>query len=162
MDLWTKPQEVPVVPMLTALPIASDVDECQFPSTEGHQVYRVAINTELVERGPNASNQLDKLRGLLKDTPRQYILRQHPVNVPALSVVHYPNLDASSLTCRNASAEESHKGHTPGPKLARSVAVRGNHIPTADYERQKFISQRGQDFKYVTYLFSFILNDWCH
>lgn len=153
MDLWTKVREIPVVPMLTATPSSSDGDECKLPSAEGCRVHRVAINTELVERGPNATNQLAKLQGLLKDSPRQYILRQHPTHVPALSVVHYPSLDSQCLTCRDPPSNEGHmKAYSPGPKFSRSVAVKGNHIPTADYERQKFICQRGQDFKYVLFL----------
>jgi hypothetical protein len=156
MDLWTKIRDIPVVPMLTAMPISSDGDECKLPSAEGCRVHRVAVNTELVDRGPNAANQLAKLQGLLKDSPRQYILRQHPVNVPALSVVHYPNLDSQCLTCYDSSSKEEHrKGYNPGPKFSRSVAVKGNHIPAADYERRKFVGQRGQDFKYVLFLPSF-------
>lgn len=150
MDIWTKPPAA----QPTLLSLDDDrcrqsptANECKIPSAEGDRVHRVAIETELLERGRGASNQLDKLQGLLKSSPRQYILRKYPVNVPALSVVHYPNVDPCCNPSGEPAIEDYRKGYTTGPKRLRSVTVKGNHLPLADYERHKFVCQRGQDFK---------------
>lgn len=158
LDIWTKPRDAPIIPMSASdrtirccdasKSNATPADaEAKLASAEGDHVHRVAIETELTERGPMASNQLDKLRGLLKDSPRQYILRRHPVNVPALSVVHYPSVDPSTPVNCYESYTEYHGGYGTGPKKFRSLSVKGNQIPMADYERQKYICLRGQDFK---------------
>jgi len=147
MDTWSKPPpgDNPIS-KLTDRDVGPHTAECKLPRT---RVHRVAVETELTERGPLSSNQLDKLQGILKGAPCRYLLCRYPANTPALSVVHYPNLESNCAAGTSDTVlDEYYKGYSPGPKTCRGLGVKGNHIPVADYERRKFACQRGQDFKY--------------
>jgi len=159
MDIWTKPAELRKVPLLSDS--GSEGPEspqnkqhkAKMPHIEGSRAHRCAIETELVERGRYASNQLDRLRGILKDPPGRVSLRHMPANVPALSVVHDPSVDTEARAAglkmlpSPPTGQIYPKGLTPGTGRDRSLVARGNYFPIADYEREKFAQLRGHDFK---------------
>lgn len=157
LDIWTKPPEFQKVP------VSSDSGserpespqkkqrKAKLPQIEGAHTHRCAIETELIERGRHASNQLDRLRGILKDPPgRPTLLR---ANVLALSVVHDPSIDTEARAAGLKllpSPQTGHvypKGLTPRTGRGLSLTAKGNFFPIADYERDKFAELRGQDFK---------------
>jgi len=114
-------------------------------------VHRCAIETELIERGRHASNQLDRLRGILKDRPGRPTLPRD--SIPPLSVVHDPSIDTEARTAGwklLPSPQTGHvypKGCTPRTGRGLHLTAKGNFFPIADYEREKFAELRGQDFK---------------
>jgi len=73
--------------------------------------HRVNPQTEAMERGHKASNQIDRTRGLLKDKNRRVeaVGAAGTGDVPALGVVHYPSVDT---VAREA-------GFCPPPGLAQ-------------------------------------------
>ena len=160
MDIWTKPPEFQKVP-----PASSDTEsevpeapqnkqrKVRMPRVEGSRAHRCAIETELVERGRHASNQLDRLRGILKDPPDRPVLSLMPADVPALSVVYDPSVDTAAraagleLLPAPPVAHIYRKGLGPGTGKCRGLTERGNFFPRTDYERPKFAELRGKDFK---------------
>lgn len=162
MDIWTKPPDFRKVPVSVdsacegrSEPIEKKQHKAKMARVEGSRAHRCAIDTELVERGRYASNQLDRLRGILKDPPDRMVLRHMSANVPALSVVHDPSLDTEARAAGlellpSPPVRNFHpKGFTPGTVRDQSLVVEGNSFPIADYEREKFAKLRGQDFKSV-------------
>ncbi|XP_075256484.1 uncharacterized protein LOC142348835 isoform X2 [Convolutriloba macropyga] len=71
--------------------------------------HRVNPQTEAIERGPKASNQQDRTKGLLKDKSKRVDGGVGIGEVPALGVVHYPSVDTY--------AREA--GFSPPPGLAQ-------------------------------------------
>jgi len=162
MDIWTKPPEFRKVPVSAdseseGLPERAErrQHKDKMPRVEGSRAHRCAIETELVERGRYASNQLDRLQGILKDPPDRMVLRRLSANIPALSVVNDPSLDTEARAAGlkllpSPPIRNFHpKGFTPGTGRNRSLIEEGNSFPIADYEREKFAELRGRDFKSV-------------
>jgi len=160
MDIWTKPPEFRKVPVSVDSasegrpePAQKKQHKAKMARVEGSRAHRCAIETELVERGRYASNQLDRLRGILKDPPDRTVLRRMSANIPALSVVHDPSLDTEARAAGlellpSPPIRNFHpKGFTPGRN--RSLIAEGNSFPIANYEREKFAELRGHDFKSV-------------
>lgn len=161
LDIWTQPPEFRKVPMSSECgseePESAQTKQqrmAKMARVEGSRAHRVAIETELIERGRHASNQLDRLRGILKDPPGRTSLRQlAAANVPALSVVHDPSVDTEAraagvqLLPSPPTGHFHPRGYTPGTGRGRSLVARGNYFPIADYERPKFAQLRGHDFK---------------
>jgi len=159
MDIWSKPPEfrkVPISPDFgTEEPESSQTKQrkAKMARIEGSRAHRVAVETELIERGRHASNQLDRLRGILKDPPVRMALRQVSANIPALSVVHDPSVDTEAraaglkLLPSPPTGHYHPKGYNPGTGQGRSIVAKGNYFPNADYEREKFAKLRGYDFK---------------
>lgn len=159
MDIWSKPPEFRKVPVSSAAesegpePRQNKQHKAKVPRVEGSRVHRCAIETELVERGRHASNQLDRLRGILKDPPGRMVLHQMPANVPALSVVHDPSVDTETRAAgfkmlpSPPAGQVYPKGLAPGTVRDRNLVAKGNYFPIADYERDKFAELRGCDFK---------------
>jgi len=159
MDIWSKPPEFRKVPISPD----SGSEASESPQTkkhktkmariEGSRVHRCLIETEMIERGRHASNQLDRLRGILKDPPARMSLRQTSANIPALSVVLDPSVDTEARAAGremlpSPPLQNFHpKGYTPGTGCGRSIVETGNYFPIADYEREKFAELRGYDFK---------------
>ena len=118
--------------------------------------HRVLPETELRQKGFYSSNQLDRLRGQLKDPVYKPGLQGvgPDVNaIPPLSVVNNPLVDTEArrlgLPLRPAIPETAHAkfcGFNPG-QFTHSWAADDNHIPCYDYEHQEFIASKGQDFK---------------
>jgi len=159
MDIWTKPREVQTVQISSESgsegPESPQKQQhkAKMARVEGSRAHRCAIETELLERGRYASNQLDRLRGILKDPPGRMALRHMPANIPALSVVHDPSIDTEAraagleLLPSPPTGHFHPKGYTPGTGRDRSLVAKGNSFPIADYEREKFAELRGHDFK---------------
>jgi len=161
LDIWTKPPEFQKVPVSsdsgseTSESTESKQRKAKLPRVEGSRVHRCAIETELIERGRYASNQLDRLRGILKDSAgRPTLLRS---TVPALSVVHDPSVDTEARAAGLELLPSPRTGHvypkglTPKTGCGLSFTAKGNYFPIADYEREKFAELRGQDFKLVCF-----------
>ena len=159
MDIWSKPPEYRKVAASSDSgsegPMTSQKTQLRvtMPRVEGSRAHRCAVETEMIERGRYASNQLDRLRDILKDPPRRHILRCVAATVPALSVVHYPSVDTAARAAgleMSPSPQISNinpKGFRPGTGRGVRLTARGNAFSIADYEREKFAEVRGQDFK---------------
>lgn len=116
--------------------------------------HRCLMATELDEK---AQNQVDKLKGLLKDSPKKISLRKpgmHLRDVPPLNVVLNPSVDtAARLEGRstdpavaNEDDERTH-GFKPGPFDMHGWNLERNKIPAYDYEHTRYSVEKGNDFK---------------
>ena len=124
---------------------------------------RKGIRTELTGCGPRATTQLDKLQGLLKDSPQKYSLKQNglPVyDIPALHVVHNPSVDSrlNIINVSNDSQQDgSKKGYVPGPNETRSLKLDSNVIPLTEpragyscrQQHRELSKNHSQEFRYV-------------
>ena len=121
------------------------------------QFHRCLPETELAYRGRYSSNQLARLKSMLKEEPEKYSLRKAGFTlepIPPLSVVLNPSVDAAAreagLSVRPAvegEGEEMTRGFMPGPYTQHSWSLERNRIPAHDYNHNKFILTKGQDFK---------------
>lgn len=118
---------------------------------------RCLTETELLDRGYKSSNNLEKLKGILKDPPAKMTLRKPGLileDIPSLSVVGYPQVDTAARKARghlDAAVPEASqvwtKGYNPGPYTNLSWTRDENTIPTYDYNHREFERAKGQDFK---------------
>lgn len=121
----------------------------------GH-FHRSLPATEMDDKG---QNQIDKLKGLLKDKPDKLSLKRPGFNlkeIPPLNVVLNPSVDTLSrlegkpcLPAVPGEGNEKTKGFNPGPFEECSWAVEKNKIPVADYEHHKFNFTKGYDFNAI-------------
>ncbi|GFS25099.1 hypothetical protein ElyMa_003432800 [Elysia marginata] len=117
--------------------------------------HRVLPATELLTKGFYSSNQIDRLQGLLKDSPRKLgLLLEDPCpnNMPALAVVNNPFVDtqarASGASIQPAVPAEklgAFRGYKPG-LYNHSWSHNNNHVPCYDYEHDVFRKVKGNDF----------------
>ena len=108
-------------------------------------------------QGPGASNQLAKLCGILKDPPVKYSLKKPGLalkDIPSLNVVLHPSVDtAARQEGKHLSPaivgehDDNNKGLQPGPYEDFSWALERNQVPATDYQHDKFVKAKGQDFK---------------
>ncbi|CAM4586061.1 unnamed protein product [Lepidochelys olivacea] len=121
------------------------------------KVYRCSTAAELTTRGPKASAQLDKLKGLLKDEPEKFSLKRPDMilqPIPALSVLqHLPATDSHPDLTRKRSTTT---GFVPGLEDQHSLKWNGNIVPCHDMEHRKFEKLKGADFKLLCYEHSFL------
>ena len=122
------------------------------------RTHRCLTETELQPRGRQASNQLDKLKGLLKNEPQKYALGSPGFvlsDVPALTVVLDPSLDTASRKARPlfplASVKdrcegEKNCGFYPGPYDSEGWLLEKNKVPIHDREHGRFEELKGKDF----------------
>ena len=86
------------------------------------RVHRKPVSVELKERGPGASNQLDRLCGLLKDPPYKHSL----LGGEGLG----PSSCLGSVTRPPGCEEDAPRGgYQPGPLLGRSLKLDKNVVP---------------------------------
>lgn len=121
----------------------------------GH-FHRCLAATEMDENG---QNQIDKLKGLLKDTPEKLSLKRSGFNlkdIPPLNVVLNPSVDTLSrlegkpcLPAVPGEGLEKNKGFHPGPFEEHSWVLEKNKIPAVDYEHKKFNLKKGHDFNAI-------------
>ena len=86
-------------------------------------IHRHSIKTENAIGGPNASTQIDKLKGLLKDKPKKISLQpsEH------LRVDNIPMLGLIRL--KEEHDEDAIVGYHPGPNLVQSLKRDSNVVP---------------------------------
>ncbi|XP_036363460.1 uncharacterized protein LOC115217500 isoform X3 [Octopus sinensis] len=124
-------------------------------SNTREKFHRVLPNTELLEKGPEASCQLERLKGLLKDEPEKLAYAIYPLHqMSALGVVNYPELDCEF----NASNEnpsystyhpqyERNNAFVPGPLWPKHSLIKyGNQTPLSNYAHDKHLKQKGKRF----------------
>ncbi|XP_001191000.4 uncharacterized protein LOC755639 [Strongylocentrotus purpuratus] len=119
--------------------------------------HRVATETELMAEGFKSSNQIDRLRGLLKDEAEKLALRQANFqDMPALSVVMNPSVDTAAreaglpipeMNDDRASMLGQRPIFMPGAFPHASLALSSNRIPIKDMEHAKFEELKGYDFR---------------
>ena len=122
-----------------------------------HHVHRILPETEMKKQGFYSSNQIDRLKGLLKDEPAKYTLCRPGLllkNIPPLSVVTNPKVDTDTraegrliLPAVKGEDVEKTKGFKPGPYEMRSWLMEYNKVPAVDYEHDKLSKLKGEDFK---------------
>lgn len=138
MDLWKKPPSFFGKSVSTSLEESESRDlvmqtplrETKIPPFKTH---RLSSHTESTEKGLLSSNQIDRLKGLLKDAPNRHWMRGFEVpNIP-LSVIERDE-------------ENEQKGFHPGSLEGHSWYLEKNRIPIMDRERDKFVQKHGKDF----------------
>ena len=113
----------------------TDLREKKLPPFKTH---RLSTQTESTEKGLLSSNQVEKLKGLLKDPPnRQWMRGSEVPNIP-LSVVEWDGV-----------VEKGQRGFHPGSLEGHSWCLEKNKIPIMDRESDKFVKKHGKDFRYV-------------
>lgn len=174
MDIWTTPSKVQTA---VPLPLSIFGSENGFIGLEEgkklleqqrlgewkskvvvddtHQhFHRCAIESELQEYGPKSSNQVARLRGLLKDCPQKLSLKKPPLGlteIPALGVVNYPSVDTA---CRKGGKMvsskcpgEDERCFNPGSNTSLRLSYPNNSIPTINYNHKFFEDVKGKDFR---------------
>ncbi|XP_048243138.1 uncharacterized protein LOC124146111 isoform X2 [Haliotis rufescens] len=121
-----------------------------------HYAHRCLPETEMKGLGFYSSNQVDRLRGLLKDSPAKFTLRRPGLalnEIPPLSVVLNPSVDTDARAAGlpiypavRGEGMESTRGFKPGPFEGRRWQLEKNKIPVFDYEHQRIARLKGQDF----------------
>lgn len=119
----------------------------------GIPVHRLLPASEMHEQqGVAGSNQIDRLRGLLKDAPQKLAFRLNTVDaIPPLACVTVGNDDDSFTGAgaddkRRATVKFGRVGFAPGDNFDRSLTVDENHVPRSDYEHKTFRQLRGSEF----------------
>ncbi|XP_062581954.1 uncharacterized protein LOC134243735 isoform X3 [Saccostrea cucullata] len=122
-------------------------------------VHRCLIETELQERSRKSQNQIDKLKGLLKDKPVKFSLRRQGLalkEVPPLGVVVNPSVDTAAreaglplLPAVENEGVEKTNGFKPGPYEDHSWNLERNKIPVYDYQHRQFRETKGADFNAI-------------
>ncbi|KAM5148070.1 uncharacterized protein CFAP92 [Mantella aurantiaca] len=97
---------------------------------------RCLPETELTSQGPQASNQITRLQGLLKDNGMKLALRK-----PGLALKPIPALDVMQK-----SEEHISRGSIPGELKDHSLKWTDNIIPCQQMEHETFQKLRGKDF----------------
>ena len=119
--------------------------------------YRLLPATELVYTGIGGSNQIDKLRGLLKSQPKKLAFKKNTVDaIPPLYCVTttQDDLDVAAASDdevrrRKAKLKQRDAGYCAGDEPFGSLAMKTNVVACKDYEHAKFIQLKGKDFKFV-------------
>jgi hypothetical protein len=99
--------------------------------------------TEMKTGGVSATNQLDKLKSLLKDEPKKKTLVTNGVNfskIPALSVNLEKYDDPSGK-------QKPIKTFKAGDSIDLRITDDRNTVPAYNYERVKFQKLKGHDFE---------------
>ncbi|CAH1783576.1 unnamed protein product [Owenia fusiformis] len=119
-------------------------------------LHRCNLQTEQRDTGYKSSNELDRLRQILKDDPQKYSLKKKPMvlkDIPPLNVVLNPSVDTTArrmgLSTEPAvpgEGIEKTKGFMPGPYRDNSWSLDRNYIASVDYEHKKFQQLKGKDF----------------
>ncbi|XP_068107934.1 uncharacterized protein CFAP92 [Hyperolius riggenbachi] len=140
-NLYTKPPQRP--PTAAPLCLADGFQEAESvsrsPATRETRMrfHRCLPQTELTSRGPQAGDQISKLRGLLKDKGGKLSLQR-----PGLTLKPIPALAVMPTSGEAA----SHAGFTPGHLSGHSLKWTENIIPRVDMEHGTFQRLRGKDF----------------
>jgi len=105
------------------------------------EFYRCNVQTENIDGGRGASNELSRLQGLLRSEPKKhsYAAPGFRVEIPPLSVVQNPSVDTRARELGldvSPAVPASRRGggaFKPGPLPERSWLLERNRIPAAEY-----------------------------
>lgn len=120
------------------------------------RTHRCLPETELRDSGPKASNQLDKLEGLIKNPPEKLSFSRAGLalrEIPPLGVVANPNVDTPARKTGKLEpitripAEEANCGYHPGPFEGAGWLLEKNKVSIPDQEHEKFRKLKGQDYR---------------
>ncbi|XP_062522787.1 uncharacterized protein LOC134197472 isoform X2 [Corticium candelabrum] len=137
MELWRKPPG-----LFDLLPLGT-LDEYTDPKPErgtenklpNFKTHRLSSHTEQITQGPHSSNQLEKLKGILKDLPnRQWMKESVMPDIPPFTVIR-------GNTYSNE--KERWRGFYPGPLEGLSWSLPGNSVPIHDRQDDKFKERTG-------------------
>jgi len=109
------------------------------------KTHRISTFTEQKNAGFGSSNQLDRLKDILKSEPKKKGLLTGGVtfnNIPALYVTNKEYSETEKLA-------NDHKGYTPGESNSRRITDYSNVIPVHNYEHKRLNALRGRDFEYL-------------
>ena len=98
----------------------------------------------MIDKGSKASNQQERVKGILKDDPQKYSLAKqklHMERIPTVSVITHDN-DVS-----HAIEGDANLGFTPGENEGLSLTRDKNVIPVKDYQHDHFKKTKGHDFR---------------
>ena len=133
LDIWTQPRD--------SLTVVTVQDSVCLESTKS-KMDSLPIQSRIVKKF-----------AVKQDLPSRNHRRRCPVKIPELSAVHGQSLDLSCpvITTKESLDVQNHpcKDFTAGPKADQGLTAGGNQIPVVNNKRNKFASNRGQDFKYV-------------
>lgn len=107
------------------------------------KVHRLSASTEQKSFGFDSSNQLDRMKDLLKSEPKKKGLLTGGVtfnNIPPLSAVKTEYSDQEKLY-------NDRKGYTAGETMNMRITDFGNVVPVHNYERKKYNALKGKDFE---------------
>jgi len=115
------------------------VDDTQFHS------HRCLIATELLNKGPAASNQIARKDGLLKDEPRNLALGRRDLRLDPIP----PTACVTVTDGREYDKKDHNVGFNPGDADGLSWSRDVNCIPINDYQHAVFENSKGHDFRLV-------------
>lgn len=103
------------------------------------KVHRLLSSTEMITNGPLSCNQLDKLKGILKDEPmkKAFKTKANFNSIPSLNVLYDKKYEES----------ENKNGYTPGDSFSLRITDVHNRIPIKSSNHEKYEKLNGKDFK---------------
>ena len=165
MDIWTKPDalEIPLTIHQAGDTLKAEKDTSKAEDRQEWKskivvenpemkFHRCATETELLKRGFKSSNQIEKLKSMLKDEPKKIALQNPGVcltGIPPLNVVLNPSVDTAArqagcpLPVLQTAKKEHTNGFQPGPYKERTWLHEDNRVPRYNYHHEKY----NHDFK---------------
>ena len=163
IDIWTKPNPVNIPLSIHQAgqllkeerDLSKEMDRAEWKAKivvddPLMKFHRCATETELCEKGFKSSNQIEKLKGILKSEPHKLAL-QNSGNcmIPPLNVVLNPSVDTAMqmsgapMPVLETAKREKSNGFQPGPYKERTWLHEDNRVPLYNYNHDKY----KQDFK---------------
>ncbi|XP_067938136.1 uncharacterized protein FLJ43738-like [Watersipora subatra] len=163
MDTWSYPakhfEPAPEPPISIMLPGKKLQDEWETDVKKRQEVWQTKFvvedssmhfhrcnpQTEAIQRGPKASNELSKLESLLRDpaVKHSFAAPNMRTDIPPLRVVHYPSVDSKArekgkdveaVTAQMLRDEVKPVAFKPGPDNDRSWSMERNRVPAVTYD----------------------------
>jgi len=109
------------------------------------RTHRCLVATEMKTKGRDASNQIDRKEGILKDKPIKTSLGRNTLRlapIPHTACVTVCDSDEYNVKDQNV-------GFHPGDSDNMSWTRNQNCIPVRDYDHSHFENTKGQDFRLV-------------
>ena len=105
--------------------------------------FRCLIATELLNKGPAASNQIARKDGLLKDEPRNLALGRRDLRLDPIP----PTCCVTVTNSQEYDKKDHNVGFNPGDADGLSWSLDINCIPINDYQHAVFEKSKGHDFR---------------